>query len=54
MADGLGLHLTEVGRTVMTELVAVAQASQLRLEGRLQPEEMSMLLALLQKMSGDS
>jgi 3-hydroxy-9,10-secoandrosta-1,3,5(10)-triene-9,17-dione monooxygenase reductase component len=54
VADGLGLHLTEVGRTVMTELVAVAQASQLRLEGRLQPEEMSMLLALLQKMSGDS
>ncbi|NBB50410.1 hypothetical protein GVN24_19225 [Rhizobium sp. CRIBSB] len=52
-ADDLGLHLTEGGRTVMTELVAVAQASQLRLEGRLEPEEMSMLLSLLQKLSAD-
>jgi 3-hydroxy-9,10-secoandrosta-1,3,5(10)-triene-9,17-dione monooxygenase reductase component len=49
-----GLHLTEGGRTLLTELVAVAQESQLRLESRLQPEEMSMLLTLLQKMSGET
>lgn len=53
-ADPGGLHLTDHGRNLLTELVAVAQASQLRLESRLQPEEMSMLLSLLQKMSGDS
>ena len=54
VADDRGLHLTGSGRTVMTELAAVAQASQLRLESRLQPEDMSMLLSLLQKLSGDS
>lgn len=53
VADDRGLHLTDTGRTLLTELVAVAQASQLRLEARLLPEEMSMLLGLLQKLSGD-
>lgn len=53
IADAAGLHLTESGQTLLTELVAVAQASQLRLESRLLPEEMSMLLTLLEKLSGE-
>jgi hypothetical protein len=35
------------------ELIAVAQASQLRLEDRLDAEEMGMLIHLLQKLSED-
>jgi 3-hydroxy-9,10-secoandrosta-1,3,5(10)-triene-9,17-dione monooxygenase reductase component len=46
------LHLTTEGRRVLMELIAVAQASQLRLESRLAPEEMGMLMHLLRRLSG--
>jgi 3-hydroxy-9,10-secoandrosta-1,3,5(10)-triene-9,17-dione monooxygenase reductase component len=45
------LHLTPEGRRVLMELIAVAQASQLRLESRLEPEEMGMLIHLLRRLS---
>jgi len=45
------LHLTPEGRRVLMELIAVAQASQLRLESRLGPEEMGMLIHLLRRLS---
>jgi 3-hydroxy-9,10-secoandrosta-1,3,5(10)-triene-9,17-dione monooxygenase reductase component len=51
--EGGLLHLTEEGRRVLMELIAVAQASQLRLEDRLDAEEMGMLIHLLQKLSED-
>ena len=45
------LHLTQEGRRVLMELIAVAQASQLRLEDRLGPQEMGMLIHLLRRLS---
>lgn len=50
MADGDRLHLTGEGRSLLTELMAVAQAFQLRLEDGLAPYELSQLTALLQKL----
>jgi len=50
-SQGDHLHLATNGRRLLTELVAVAQASQLNLESRLSPEEMAMLLGLLQKLA---
>ena len=45
------LQLTDEGRTVLIELVAIAQASQLQMESRLEPNELGMLYALLQKLA---
>ena len=45
------LHLTESGRRMLTELIAVAQATQLKLEDRLEAEEMGVLMHLLRKLS---
>jgi len=50
--EGGRLHLTLEGRRVLMELIAVAQASQLRLESRLGPQEMGMLIHLLRRISG--
>ncbi len=41
------LHLTTEGRRLLTELIAVAQATQLKVEAVLSPEEMGMLLHLI-------
>jgi 3-hydroxy-9,10-secoandrosta-1,3,5(10)-triene-9,17-dione monooxygenase reductase component len=49
--EGGRLHLTPEGRRVLMELIAVAQASQLRLEGRLEPQEMGVLIHLLRRLS---
>ena len=49
--EGDLVRLTHPGRRMVMELVAVAQASQLRLEDRLSPEDMRALVHLLGKLS---
>jgi 3-hydroxy-9,10-secoandrosta-1,3,5(10)-triene-9,17-dione monooxygenase reductase component len=46
------LHLTDSGRRLLTELIAVAQATQLQLDDCLAPEEMALLHELLQRLAG--
>jgi 3-hydroxy-9,10-secoandrosta-1,3,5(10)-triene-9,17-dione monooxygenase reductase component len=41
------VRLSEAGRTILVELTAVAQASQMRVEDRLSPSEIAMLRHLL-------
>lgn len=50
LADGGHLHLSHEGRILLTELMAVAQSFQLRLESALAPYELSQLTSLLQKL----
>lgn len=45
------LHLSSQGETILTELMAVAQSFQLRLEDAMEPYELSHLTTLLQKLS---
>ena len=47
--DAGQVRLTEAGRNQAVELVAVAQSSQMRIESRLAPAEMTMLRHLLQR-----
>jgi 3-hydroxy-9,10-secoandrosta-1,3,5(10)-triene-9,17-dione monooxygenase reductase component len=50
--DGNHVRLTETGRHQAVELVAVAQASQMRIETKLAPAEMTMLRHLLARIAG--
>ena len=47
-------RLTEAGRAQAVELIAVAESSQMRIEGRLAPGEMAMLRRLLGVVIGGS
>jgi 3-hydroxy-9,10-secoandrosta-1,3,5(10)-triene-9,17-dione monooxygenase reductase component len=46
-------RMTEAGRREAVELIAVAESSQMRIESRLAPGEMTMLRHLLQRVIGD-
>ena len=49
-SDGI-LNLTDEGRAMLTELVAVAQSTQLHLETALSPEEVNLLHDLLERVA---
>lgn len=50
-SDGERLHLSAEGQTMLTELMAVAQSSQLQMEDRLEPYELAQLTSLLDRLS---
>lgn len=45
------LHLSRVGQVLLAEMMAVAQASQLELESRFEPYELTQLASLLDRLS---
>jgi len=47
--DGNRMFLTEIGEKLLTELIAVAQATQLKIEERLSAEDMNILHSLLSR-----
>lgn len=49
--DGERLHLSAEGQAMLTELMAVAQSSQLQMEDRLEPYELGQLTSLLNRLS---
>lgn len=51
LCDGDRLKLADEGRNLLIELVAIAQASQLQLESRLEPNEVGLLYSLLRKLA---